>query len=87
MCLPVERFNVVAVPDRSAEIAQAMGVSTRRLTKVQAADKAIEEMEKLRNDVGITDISLKQFKFADKNVEHTVKWASNDLSYGGIHAI
>lgn len=83
MCLPVERFNVVAVPDRFAEIAQAMGVDTRGLTKVQAADKAIEEMERLGNDVGITDISLKQFNFTDKDVEHSVKWALNDLSYEG----
>lgn len=83
MCLPVERFNVVACPDRFVEIAQAMGVDTRGLTKVQAADRALEEMERLRNDVGITDISLKQFNFTDKDIEHTVKWALNDISYEG----
>ena len=64
-------------------IGRAMMVDTRGLTKVQAADRAIEEMERLRNDVGITDILLKQFKFADKDVEHMVKWALNDLSYEG----
>lgn len=83
MCLPVERFNVVACPDRFTEIAQAMGVDTRGLTKVQAADRAIEEMERLRNDVGITNISLKQFNFTEKDIEHTVKWALNDISYEG----
>ena len=83
MCLPVERFNVVACPDRFVEIAQAMGVDTRGLTKVQAADRALEEMERLRNDVGITDISLKQFNFTDKDIEHTVRWALNDISYEG----
>jgi alcohol dehydrogenase class IV len=83
MCLPVERFNVVACPDKFAEIAQAMGVDTRGLTKVQAADRALEELERLRNDVGITNISLKQFNFTDKDIEHTVKWALNDISYEG----
>jgi len=81
MCLPVERFNVVSCTDRFAEIAQAMGVDTRGMTKVQAADRALEEIERLRNDVGITDISLKQFGFTDEDVEHTVKWALNDISY------
>jgi alcohol dehydrogenase class IV len=81
MFLPVERFNVVACPDKFAEIAQAMGVDTRGLTKVQAADRALEEIERLRNDVGITNISLKQFNFINKDIEHTVKWALADISY------
>ncbi len=81
MMIPVERFNMVAAPEKFAEIATAFGVDTRGMTKIQAAEKAIEEMEKLRNDVGITDISLKQFNFTDADIEHTVKWALNDLSY------
>ncbi|MCX7698724.1 MAG: iron-containing alcohol dehydrogenase, partial [Candidatus Goldbacteria bacterium] len=80
MMIPVEKFNMVACPDKFAEIAVAFGVDTKGMTKVQAADKALEEMERLRNDVGITDISLKQFNFTDADVEHTVKWALNDLS-------
>jgi len=83
MFLPVERFNVVACSDRFAEIAPAMGVDTRGLTRVQAADRALEELERLRNDVGITNISLKQFNFTDKDIEHTVKWSLNDISYEG----
>jgi methanol:N,N-dimethyl-4-nitrosoaniline oxidoreductase len=81
MCLPVERFNVVSCVDRFAEIAQAMGVDTRGLTKVQAADRALDEIERLRNDVGITNISLKQFNFTNKDIEHTAKWALADISY------
>jgi len=81
MMLPVERFNMVAAPERFGEIATAFGVDTRGMTKIQAAERALDEMEKLRNDVGITDISLKQFNFTDADVEHTVKWALNDLSY------
>jgi alcohol dehydrogenase class IV len=81
MCLPVERFNVVACPEKFAEVAQAMGVDTRGLTTVQAADRGLEEIERLRNDIGITNISLKQFNFTDKDIEHTVKWALADISY------
>jgi formaldehyde dismutase / methanol dehydrogenase len=80
MLLPVERFNVVANFERFAEIAQALGVDTCGLTRVQAADAALDEMERLRNDCGITDISLKQFDFTEADLEHSVKWALNDLS-------
>jgi alcohol dehydrogenase class IV len=60
-----------------------MGVDTRGMTKVQAADRALDEIERLRNDVGITNISLKQFKFTDKDIEHSIKWSLNDISYEG----
>ena len=37
-------------------------------------------MERLRNDLGITNISLKQFDFSEKDINHTAKWVINDLN-------
>jgi len=80
MLEPVERFNMIANPRAFAEIATYFGVDTRGMTTVQAAEKAIDEIVRLRNDVGITNISLKQFDITEKDIEHSAKWAVNDLS-------
>jgi alcohol dehydrogenase class IV len=80
MMLPVERFNVLACPERFKEIGEAMGLDVRYMNPVQAADKTLEEIERLRNDVGIGPVSLKDYDFTEADIEHTAKWASNDLS-------
>ncbi len=80
MMMPVERFNVVAVPERFKEIGEAMGLDVRHMNPVHAADKTLEEIERLRNDVGIPQVPLKEFDFTEADVEHTAKWAMNDLS-------
>jgi alcohol dehydrogenase class IV len=80
MMMPVERFNVVACPERFKEIGQAMGLDIHHLNPVQAADKTLEAVERLRNDVGIPQVPLSEFDFSEEDVEHTAKWAMNDLS-------
>jgi len=80
MMMPVERFNVVAVPERFKEIGEAMGLDVRHMNPVHAADKTLEEIDRLRNDVGIPQVPLKEFDFTEADVEHTAKWAMNDLS-------
>jgi alcohol dehydrogenase class IV len=80
MMMPVERFNVVAVPDRFKEIGEAMGLDVHHMNPVHAADKTLEEIDRLRNDVGIPQVPLKEFNFTEADVEHTAKWAMNDLS-------
>jgi len=83
MLVPVERFNMIAKPKAFADVAACFGVDTRGMTVVQAAEKALEEMERLRNDVGFTDISLKQLNLTEENIEHVAKWALNDINYEG----
>jgi alcohol dehydrogenase class IV len=78
--MPVERFNVVAVPEKFKEIGEAMGLDVHYMNPVHAADKTLEEIERLRNDVGIPQVPLKEFDFSEADVEHTAKWAMNDLS-------
>ena len=80
MMMPIERFNVVAVPERFKEIGEAMGLDVHHMNPVRAADITLEEIERLRNDVGIPQVPLKEFDFSEADVEHTAKWASNDLS-------
>ena len=80
--IPVERYNVVAVPERFADIARALGVDTTGMTTIQAAERAVDEMEKLRSDLGInenfSDLGLKE--------EHLPRFSQvvfNDVCTGG----
>jgi len=80
MMLPVERFNSIAVPEKFKEIGEAMGLDIHHMNPVQATDKTLEAIERLRNDVGIPQVPLKEFDFTDDDIEHSVKWSLNDLS-------
>ncbi|MFC1933001.1 iron-containing alcohol dehydrogenase [Chloroflexota bacterium] len=53
MTLPTQRYNEAALPDRYAEMAGAMGVDTRGMTKMKAADKWFDEVERLLADLNI----------------------------------
>ena len=80
MMIPVERFNVVACPERFKEIGEAMGLDIRHMNPMQAADKTIEAIERLRSEVGIQQIPLKELDFTEEDLEHSVKWAMKDIS-------
>lgn len=49
----VEKFNLIACPDRFADIAVAMGEDIEGLTVLEAADLALESIIRLLQDVGI----------------------------------
>ncbi len=80
MLLPVERFNAIACPERFKEIGEAMGLDVRYLTPVQATDKTLDEIARLLRDVGIPPVSLQDFEFSEADIDHTARWASNDIS-------
>jgi alcohol dehydrogenase class IV len=65
--VPVSRYNLPACPDRFKDIAEAFGVNTSGMTTVQAAERAIEEMAKLKADLEIkenfADLGLKEEHF------------------------
>lgn len=46
-------FNLIACPQRFADIAQALGENTRGLSTIAAAEKAISAIRRLARDVGI----------------------------------
>lgn len=49
----VERFNIIACPERFADLAVAMGENIDGLSVRDAADKAIDAMQKLNDDINI----------------------------------
>ena len=65
MMMPIERFNAVAVPERFKEIGEAMGLDVKHMHPVHAADKTLEEIERLRNDVEIPQVPLSTFDFSE----------------------
>jgi alcohol dehydrogenase class IV len=83
--LPLERYNEPACPDKFAEMAGAMGVDTRGMTKMQAADKWFDEIERLLKDLNIETGNLnKQFGLQKKDVEHIVtNQYANDFAREG----
>jgi methanol:N,N-dimethyl-4-nitrosoaniline oxidoreductase len=83
--IPLERYNEPSRPNQFAEMAEAMGVDTRGLTKMQAADKWFDETERLLSDLNIRTGNLnEQFDLQKKEVEHIVKWQyANDFAREG----
>jgi alcohol dehydrogenase class IV len=83
--LPLERYNEPTCPDKFAEMAEAMGVDTRGMTKMQAADKWFDEIERLLKDLNIETGNLnKQFGFQKKDVEHAIlNQYANDFAREG----
>jgi methanol:N,N-dimethyl-4-nitrosoaniline oxidoreductase len=82
--IPSERYNVASCPDRFALMAQAMGVNTQGLTKMQAADKWFYEMERFLTDLNIkTGHLTEQFGLQEKDIEHIVNIYSTDFCSEG----
>jgi len=76
------RYNVPAVPQRFARLAQAMGERTDGLTLIQAAYKAVEAVENLSRDVGIPE-GLRELGVTEANIEVL---AEDSMKSGNIQA-
>jgi len=85
IALPTERYNQSACPEKFAEMAEAMGVDTRGLTKAQASDKWFEEIERLLNDLNIETGNLgERFGLKKEDATHIVKYQyANDFAREG----
>ncbi len=83
--IPGERYNQPVCHDRFAEMAEAMGVDTRGMSKVQASDKWFDEIERLLKDLNIETGNLnRQFGFKKEDAEHVIKWQyANDFAREG----
>jgi alcohol dehydrogenase class IV len=74
MIIPTQRYNQPVCPDRFAELAEAMGVDMRGLSKMQASDKWFEEVEGMLKDLNVEIGHLnKQFGFNKENCGYLVK--------------
>jgi alcohol dehydrogenase class IV len=84
LTLQGERYNEAVRADRFAEMAGAMGVDTRGMTKMQAADKWFDEIERLLADLNIKSGHLnEQFGLQQKDLEYIVNAYSNSLQCEG----
>ena len=83
--IPGERYNQPVCHDRFAEMAAAMGVDTRSMSRLQASDRWFEEIERLLKDLGIQTGNLhQQFGFKKEDAPHIIKWQyANDFAQQG----
>ncbi|APF17320.1 iron-containing alcohol dehydrogenase [Caldithrix abyssi DSM 13497] len=49
----VQRFNMIACPERFVDIAKALGENVEGLSTIEAADVALEAIQRLSSDIGI----------------------------------
>lgn len=69
MLLPhVCRYNMIANPEKFADIAEFMGEKTEGLSVIEAAEKSIEAIFRLSGDVGIPK-SLKEAGVKEEDIE------------------
>ncbi len=73
---PVMEYNFLGEPQKFARIAQALGEDTRGLTVWQAAEKAVEAVMKLTEDVEIP--TLQDLGFGEDEVPRLAEIAFND---------
>jgi alcohol dehydrogenase class IV len=84
MSLPVEEYNQSSCPEKFADMARAMGVDTRGMTTVEAADMWFDEIERLLDDLEIETGNLgEQFGIKAEDFDHMVKIYANDFSREG----
>jgi len=84
MMLAGERYNQPAALDKFAAMTAAMGIDTRNMTQLQAADRWFDEIERLLKDLEITPGQLKkQFGLKETDLEHIVKVYANDFCSQG----
>lgn len=78
MLLPhVERYNMISNPKKFADIAEFMGENISGLSVMEAAEKAINAMFRLSEDVGIAK-SLKEMGVKQEDFEHMAELALLD---------
>lgn len=64
----VARFNMMAVPERYVDVARAMGEDVAGLTRVRAAEKAVEAIEAMCRDLGVPS-GLSEYGCKEEDVE------------------
>ncbi len=84
LMLAGERYNQPAALDKFAAMTAAMGIDTRHMTQLEAADRWFDEIERLLQDLEITPGQLKkQFGLKETDLEHIVKVYANDFCSQG----
>jgi len=88
MILPyVMEFNIIANPAKYANIARLFGVNIDNMTEMEAAYKAVKEVEKIKKDIGLDysldDFGVDKFEFiAELALKEKLMLKSNPRSIG-----
>lgn len=77
--VPVQRYNYIAVPDRFANVAKAMGVDTTGMTTIQAAERAVDELERLVKDLDVTE-TFSDIGMKEDDVDQVAEYAFRDFA-------
>jgi len=77
----VERYNLMVNPEKFAEIAAALGENTCGLGQIEAAEKAIDAIQRLSRDVGIPQ-GLSELGVKESDIEPMAKQAMQDGNAG-----
>lgn len=78
MLLPhVERYNLISNPKKFADIAEFMGENIEGLSVMEAAEKAIDAMFRLSQDLGIP-ASLKDMGVKEEDIDYMAEMALKD---------
>lgn len=85
MMVPVEReWNIPACADAFAYLLDHItSVDTTGMDKYAKSERWVDEMERFRNLVGITDIKLGNYGFTEADCEHMARYCYNDLCEEG----
>lgn len=75
----VENFNLIACPERFADIAEALGENIQGLSVRDASDVAIESIQQLSQDVGIPD-GLTELGVKEKDLKTMAENAMKDAT-------
>jgi alcohol dehydrogenase class IV len=76
--VPSQRYNLVACPEKFANIAKALGVDTAGMTVMQAAEAAVDEMESLINDLEVTE-TFSDLGLKEDNIDQVTEFALKDF--------
>ncbi len=82
---PVMEYNYMGEPQKFARIAQALGENVWGLSVWQAAEKAVEAVYRLTEDVGIP--TMQDLGFSEDQIPMLAEPAVNDRRPLAIHAI
>lgn len=77
----VERYNIMVNPEKFADIAVALGEDISGLGKMEAAEKAVEAIERLSRDVGIPH-GLAELGVKESDIEPMAYLAMQDGNAG-----
>jgi len=84
MMVPVSRYNIPAAAGKMEYLLKHVcGVDTSNMTRFQAAERFVEELEKLRNLVGITDTKLSHYGLKEPDCKHIANNLRNDICMEG----